>query len=290
MTGLLLVEGNEAIKNQLMNNVPWSEYGFSPVLSADNGQDALALLERQSVGIIVIDIQMPVMSGVEFQVSAFLLKPVATKRFLDVAMRLHKEVQKEQAKEHELRALRAQAANDLLSLKEKFLTDLLHQKVAPAEISSKLEFFGLAECKDRDYQVVVMECHNGQGNSACEKDEYVLNIEFFDQAKQLLVGMFHYSLLINYNCRQLVAICFEPNENFYLYLKKYLDNLNLHFNLPFTFGVSSCFRGLQNLPMAYREAKVALQYRYIHGFNRIYFFSEIDVGHPANYKQFYQLY
>ena len=48
MFGLLLVEDEEAIKEKLMNNVAWAEYGFEPVLGASNGLEALALLGEAS--------------------------------------------------------------------------------------------------------------------------------------------------------------------------------------------------------------------------------------------------
>ena len=40
MSGILLVEDEEAIKRKLMNNVPWRDYGFDPVLGASNGEEA----------------------------------------------------------------------------------------------------------------------------------------------------------------------------------------------------------------------------------------------------------
>ncbi len=46
MLGLLLVEDEEAIKDKLLNNVPWVDYGFEPVLGASNGLEALAVTEN----------------------------------------------------------------------------------------------------------------------------------------------------------------------------------------------------------------------------------------------------
>lgn len=65
MSGILLVEDEEAILRKLMNNVPWHDYGFDPVLGASHGQEALTLLEQHPIEIVVTDIQMPVMNGIE---------------------------------------------------------------------------------------------------------------------------------------------------------------------------------------------------------------------------------
>ena len=325
MHGLLLVEDEEAIKNKLMHNVPWSEYGFNPVLGASNGQEALALLEKHPVAIMVTDIQMPVMNGIELikeikkrayrmkiivisgyaefeyaresinlAVSEYLLKPFATKRLLAVALRLQKEIQNERAEEYELQTLRRQVVNNRSALKEKFLTDLLHRKVATTEISAKLRLFDLAEYEDRDYQVVVMERHDEQGESAGAVDKNGSNLQFFRQAERLLDQTVHSFLLLNYDQHQLVALCFAPDQvpaqGFLPDLEEVLQKLKAYFDRPFTFGVSNCYRGLQDLSVAYQEAKVALQYRYIHGLNRVYAASALNLDYSGYQKSFYQLY
>lgn len=143
MAGILLVEDEGAIREKIMKNVDWTAHGFAPVLGAANGLEALELLQNYPVEIMVTDIQMPKMNGIELikevkkrgyqlkiivisgfaefeyaresitlNVCEYLLKPFATKRLLDVAVRLLEEIRKEQAEELELNELRTQI-NDL---------------------------------------------------------------------------------------------------------------------------------------------------------------------------------
>lgn len=139
MFGLLLVEDEEAIRKKLMNNVAWADYGFAPVLGAANGLEALALIEKHPVKIMVTDVQMPKMNGIELikeikrrgyqmkiivisgfaefeyaqesiklNVSDYLLKPFASKRLLEVALRFKEELEKEEAERSEMNDLRDQ--------------------------------------------------------------------------------------------------------------------------------------------------------------------------------------
>lgn len=321
MVGLLLVEDEEAIISKLVNNVDWSKHGFSPVLSAANGQEALAVLAEHHIDIMVTDIQMPFMNGIELikevkkrgfrmkiivisgfaefeyaresinlAVSEYLLKPFATKRLLEVALRLQEEIKNEQAEALELRTLQTQINKNMSALREKFIADLLHRKVATAEISSKLRFFGFEEYEDFSYQVVVMENHEEQGESFSEEEKYVLNLQFYRQADRLLDGAAYRCLMHNYDHHQLVAIFFIPDQDFPLYLEEFLNNLRLRLNKPVTFGVSHCYQGWQELPVAYREACVALQSRYLHGLNRVYSISDLNLDHPGYHQSFYHLY
>ena len=219
MSGILLVEDEEAIKRKLMNNVPWRDYGFDPVLGASNGEEALSLLEQHPIQIVVTDIQMPVMNGIELikeikkrnyrmkiivisgfaefeyaresinlAVSEYLLKPFATRRLLEVALRLKAELGEEQAKEEELAALRAQISNNMSVLREKFLTDLLNGKVGKADFAAKLQFLGLDQHENRPFQVVVLELHDSSDELVPEEDKYLLDLQFYQYLERELAN------------------------------------------------------------------------------------------------------
>ena len=65
MTTIMLVDDEPFIRESLKALVAWEEYGFSIVHETYNGKEALALLETTSVDVIITDIKMPVMDGLE---------------------------------------------------------------------------------------------------------------------------------------------------------------------------------------------------------------------------------
>lgn len=321
MFGLLIVEDEEAIKRKLMSNVAWEDYGFAPVLGASNGVEALELLERNAIDLMVTDIQMPVMNGIELikevkkrnypmkiivisgfaefeyaresiklAVSEYLLKPFATKRLLEVALRLQAELKKERAKELELAALRAQLNKNLPVLREKFLTDLLHGKGVTADFQARLAFLQLAAYERRPFQVVVMELHDPAGQTVQEEDKYLLDLQFYEYVEGVFKASSYPCLLLNYYQHQIVVIAFDPDQNFPLRLEEYLEKIRSYFNKDLTFGVSNCYRKLADLSVAYKEACVALQYSYVYGLNRVFAVRDLNLDHPNYHKSFFQLY
>jgi len=319
--GLLIVEDEEAIKRKLMSNVAWEDYGFAPVLGASNGVEALELLERNAIDLMVTDIQMPVMNGIELikevkkrnypmkiivisgfaefeyaresiklAVSEYLLKPFATKRLLEVALRLQAELKKERAKELELAALRAQLNKNLPVLREKFLTDLLHGKGVTADFQARLAFLQLAAYERRPFQVVVMELHDPAGQTVQEEDKYLLDLQFYEYVEGVFKASSYPCLLLNYYQHQIVVIAFDPDQNFPLRLEEYLEKIRSYFNKDLTFGVSNCYRKLADLSVAYKEACVALQYSYVYGLNRVFAVRDLNLDHPNYHKSFFQLY
>lgn len=123
MYKLLIVEDEKMIRDGLVNQVPWSEYGYETVGSCSNGASALDMIRRELPDVVLTDIKMPVMSGIElmerikndypkikivilsgynefeyarkgieYGAYSYVLKPTKEKDFSEVFLRLKKEL------------------------------------------------------------------------------------------------------------------------------------------------------------------------------------------------------
>ncbi len=66
MYKVLIAEDEDIILAGINKIIDWDELGLEVVWLAYNGQEALQMLEKKAVDIIITDINMPVMSGLEF--------------------------------------------------------------------------------------------------------------------------------------------------------------------------------------------------------------------------------
>lgn len=62
---LLLVDDERVPRESLAAYFPWEKYGFHICGQAADGKEALGILSRQTVHVVLSDIQMPVMDGLE---------------------------------------------------------------------------------------------------------------------------------------------------------------------------------------------------------------------------------
>ncbi|NJD03839.1 MAG: response regulator [Ruminiclostridium sp.] len=62
---LLIVEDEEIIRRGLKNNIPWNEMDFEVVGEAENGSIALDIIPALHPDVILTDIKMPVIDGIE---------------------------------------------------------------------------------------------------------------------------------------------------------------------------------------------------------------------------------
>ncbi|MGE5581622.1 MAG: response regulator [Bacillota bacterium] len=320
MAGLLLVEDEEAIKQKLMNNVSWTDYGFDPVLGASNGLEALAMLERNPVDIMVTDVQMPKMNGIELikeikkrnyqlkiivisgfaefeyaqesiklNVSDYLLKPFASRKLLELVLRLKEQLEQERAEKSELQDLRESLHKNLEALREKFFMNLLNHNLAGADMAAELEFLGLKNLESGIFQVIVIEIPEGLLRGIKEEGKYLLNIQLVNQVKQLLKDCAYQNYIINQLRNQVVVVFFRPDKDLPIRLEEHLAQLQIALKQPIIIGVGGMYSGLNDLSVSYREACLASQYRYIHGPNRVFAISDLNLDNPFYHKQFYYL-
>jgi two-component system, response regulator YesN len=62
---LVVVDDEYESRNTLCNCFPWNEVGFEVIKQFDNGKVALDYLLKNSVDVVLCDIRMPIMSGID---------------------------------------------------------------------------------------------------------------------------------------------------------------------------------------------------------------------------------
>jgi two-component system response regulator YesN len=65
MYKLLIADDEYEIRNGLSNYIPWNDIGFEVVGQAQNGMEVLDFIRTHSVDVLLCDIHMPVMSGID---------------------------------------------------------------------------------------------------------------------------------------------------------------------------------------------------------------------------------
>lgn len=320
MAAILLVEDEEAIRQKLTNNTNWKENGFDHVFEAANGLEALSILEKNAVDIMVTDVQMPKMNGIElvkecrnrnyslkiimisgfaefeyaqelmkYNVSEYLLKPFASKKLLTIAQKLKHELDEERAEKLELYNLRMQLQEKIPVLQDKFFLDLIYGNLIASNPYADLKFLGLEDLRGKSCQAVVVEIPASRLKEVCEEEKYLLNLQLYCQIKRLLEKWAQLHWLINSKINQMTIIIFDPKPEEALNLEEFLDQIHTSLKQPVTIGVGHQYAELKDLAVSYREACLALKYRYLYGVNRVFSIADLNSENTFYHKYFYSL-
>ena len=132
---VLITDDEIQIRKGLRLKVDWEEEGFQLVEEASNGKEALEILRTNDIDVVITDMRMPIMDGVELAkrchqefphvkvivlsgysdfeyvrnslqqgVKDYLLKPVAPDELVEALRKIRKEVEEEKRKQVEYRA------------------------------------------------------------------------------------------------------------------------------------------------------------------------------------------
>ncbi|MHA0857742.1 response regulator transcription factor [Paenibacillus sp. CMAA1364] len=75
MYTLMLVEDEELVRNGIKRFVPVSELNITEIIEASNGEEGLRLFEIHLPDVVLLDINMPRMNGLEFASKIKMIKP-----------------------------------------------------------------------------------------------------------------------------------------------------------------------------------------------------------------------
>ena len=86
---ILLVDDEEEVIQAIIRKINWEELGFSVVGYADNGIKALEMIEESQPDVVMTDIKMPYMDGMELCSHIRREYPAMKIDFLQVLMSLN---------------------------------------------------------------------------------------------------------------------------------------------------------------------------------------------------------
>lgn len=79
---VVVADDEEAIRSSLVRRVNWEKIGFEVIGEAENGADALELVEKLEPDLLLTDIKMPFLSGIELARAVREVRPMVQIAFL----------------------------------------------------------------------------------------------------------------------------------------------------------------------------------------------------------------
>ena len=79
---VVVADDEEELREAVCTMIPWQDYGFQMVGSASNGLDALQMVEQHEPDLLITDIQMPFISGIELARQVREIRPATNIAFL----------------------------------------------------------------------------------------------------------------------------------------------------------------------------------------------------------------
>ena len=297
---VLLVDDEEDIREGISRKMDWLGLGFSLVGEAANGQDALELAESLRPDVILTDIKMPFMDGLELcriltdrlpaarfvvfsgfdafeyakqaiqmNVVEYILKPINADELSAVLRRLKDQLDRERAERRNVELLRSRYMENLPVLRELFYANLLDGRIEPGTERER------AAHLDIDLQ----------------GEEWAVGLAYIgsdrrDALSTLSVQKLLEESLTADRCRltlynDWVAVIVSLTESFTIYdLIRVLDRVCTlaasYLGLTLTVGVGAPCKELSGMARSAAEARTALEYRSMVGRGQVIYIGDLE--------------
>ena len=305
---VLLVDDEEDIRLGISRKMDWESLGFTLAGEAENGAEALELAEQLRPDVVLTDIKMPFMDGLELcahlrqslpaakvvvfsgfddfecarramrmNVFEYILKPINAPELGEVMTRLREELDRQRAERRNMEALRRRYEENLPMLRELFYTRLLSGHISPDQVDDRAARYEL-ELPRGSWTVCLFRVEVPTGDEAAERDELLLlSVRDFLESHLELEHCTTRTLL--YNDTVAVLACMESDAQFYPLLGELNRAAMLsrsYLGISLAVGVGRCRPSPCRLAECAVEARSALEYRVVVEDTRVLYIGDLE--------------
>ncbi|MFB9327775.1 response regulator [Paenibacillus aurantiacus] len=301
---VLIVDDEYLIRNLIRMRIDWEQQGMTIIGEASNGHEALELVDVWRPDMILTDIYMPVMNGIELSgmvlekypttkivivtghdefeyarksiqlgISDFILKPIRAAELLHVTDKLKLKIEEERARVRELERLKEDLERNWPYLKEKFLNQWLTGMLSSEDIRQKADYFRIPLHPAVSLQVAVIEMIPVSEHLS---EEQLLLMRMEGKKKTEAFFRYESDVIILLDARNhIVAIAIDRDAAFVSKCHKLQSDLITAYPCVANIGIGRKHSELQELSLSYQEASRALQYKHFVGKNQVVCYEDV---------------
>lgn len=305
---LLLVDDEAEVRHGVLEKIEWGKYGFEVVGEAENGKEALEIADKTNPDVIITDIKMPFMDGLELakiarerfptikiivltgfdefeyaqkaikvNVTEYILKPISSSELISIIIKIKEQIDKEIAEKENIEALREYYNRSLPILKEKFLVSLITSTMRKEEIEEKAKSYNL-NLAGKSFLVSILSIDK-TSEKWNEKELVkfaVLNI-VEESINKYETGI---AFLHNEQIAIVTVYTDEDRETVtnkaFKFLEELRQTIEKFLKITVTIGVGNICNEIIYIHQSYENANSVLDYRLIMGNDRIIWIEDIE--------------
>jgi two-component system response regulator YesN len=310
---LVIIDDVETVVEGLAYYIPWGDYGIVVVGTAANGEAGIDLIERVRPEIVLTDIRMPKLNGLDmiskivdrYSLSKFIIlsgyndfeyaqqairlgafdfiaKPFTMNQIVDTVLKAKDAIQQETEKMVNQQQMERRLKESLPLLRQEYFSLLVHQKTSKGSALHRWEFLDV-EMSPEQLVVMVVEVDSFAKLSS---DQSVREIELLrfalqnileETMKMYTTGIVFRETMSRFVCMMNQAEVVQTQH----IAERCREHIEKYTKVTISVGIGQCVEQLQDLPSSYEQAVTALSYHFYTGGNGVYSFLDIDSVHSS---------
>ncbi|WP_019909328.1 response regulator [Paenibacillus sp. HW567] len=320
MRKLVILDDDQIILRRLSKGIAWKQHGFELVAAHTNGEDGLAAIEQERPQIVLTDIRMPFMDGLELtellkeryadiqiimmtsydefefaqkalklKVFDFILKPLDEDRLIETVNRAAEEWEREHV-------LAKKVMEGVPLLKQRFLENLLYRRYKQEEIERELAFLDLDLHCSRYSVILLLADEYYETGAQSRYSQELLKYCIHNVAEEVLQGEGGTQCtggngsLVFESIKEAIVILYGHDqgaddsvlERGALLLAELIRcHVETYLKTTVTVGIGPVVNRLEELALSYRGALAATEYRHLTGTNQVFLYRDSLIHTPV---------
>ncbi|MEG2017065.1 MAG: response regulator [Clostridium sp.] len=310
---VMVVDDEDEIRLGIIKKINWEALGFKVVGDGENGKDALEKAEKLQPDIVLTDIKMPFMDGLELveqlgrimpstrvvifsgaddfeyahkaiklNVVEYILKPINSIELTEVLKRLKDKLDKEYEEKRNLETLYNHYVESLPVLREQFLVSAIEGRVTKEMWLTKCKKLGI-DLKGDFYAVAIIQGENSGKDKGEQKiiklsEAHLIPISI---KKTVDETMWNYCSFVSFLYSDFVVVLGDFKEKDKI--MKFIQGINevctsyeKIMGIALSAGVGRCYEEPTSIRFSYRAAESALDYKLIMGSGKAIYIEDVE--------------
>lgn len=314
MYKVLLVEDEVLVREAITENIVWNEIGLRLITSCKNGKEAIEAIEKEVPDIVITDICMPYIDGMQlseyiytrypetkiiifsgydefeyakqalqYKVEEYLLKPVTAGELTELLVKIKNKIDTQRKEKNDIKRLRGTYYKHLNTIRSQVLNDLILGNKFEEEYKDEMKESGI-ELSKKYFKVAIIDTEisypsdfvigNNQNQSA------LLSFAIYNIVNEIMSAQ-SLGLTFQQKDRKMVLI-FESDlkvnfENEVRAVCELIqDKIKDYLQVEIFIGIGKKVDSLSKIYLSYEQAFELINYSYLYGHNCIISQQEID--------------
>lgn len=317
MYKIIIVDDEDEVRDGVKQLTNWGNCGFELVGDFNNGRDALDAIEKLQPDVVITDINMPYMDGLELtaliselyrelkiviltgyedfdyakqaiklKVSEYLLKPINLQEFTEFLLKIKQELDDKQAFMEDMTALRQRLHESFPLLRERFLDKLVTIPMTSNEINQKLQYFQLT-LEGSAYLALLLDLEDESAMQGTEAagDTLLLRFAMFNITQEIVEKEHGGIVFQTRDDKAVVLLGGEAGELLVTAQKAAYhvgQSVQKYLKREVSIGVGRVSPSITGLRVSYQEACSALDYRFLLGGGKVISIQDMEFGTGVN--------
>lgn len=305
---ICIIDDIPAVVRGLSSRIPWEEYGMTVAATASNGQEGLECLRRVRPDIVLTDIRMPHVDGLEMMRTIlpeqpgvklifftaymdfayaqeavklgafdFIVKPFTRHNVLEAVLKAKEALERERSKAEYTQGMERKLRESLPYLRQEYMRLLIRYGTRQQSQSRQWDFYGITMDKI-GFRVMVAEMDFFSQRTAELPVNEVELIRFAVQnILEETVTLYTQGIVFRENINQFVIVA-NPAASMDAgqLSEKCRENVCKHTNYTVSIGLGTEVKETSQLSVSYAQALAALANTFLSGGNSVFLYEEGD--------------